>query len=177
MKIRAFLKKYWVLIKFYLLLIYLWILFYFLLHWPISRKYIAGYLPMFMAKNVALILNLIGIATKTNEAQVILPGFQFEIIYQCAGVFGMMIYIAAIIAFPSKWKAKIYGILLGIPVLYVVNMIRMTFLGIVGMKWKNLFDWFHEWMWQGIFIIFVVGLWLFWKDKFVKDEISTSDNR
>ncbi len=180
---RNFLRKSWdffkrnkVLVKFYALLLYFWLLFYFILHWPYSHKYIAYNLPVFMAKSVAMVLNLLGYTAQTHEAGISLQSaaggtpFNFSIIYECAGIFGMMIYTAAVIAYPSKLREKLYGLLLGIPGLYLINWIRMVALGIIGLHWKNLFDWFHEWMWQGIFILFVVFFWILWKEKFVKSE-------
>lgn len=162
-------KQNMVLVKFYSLLVYLWILFYFFLHWKVTTDYIATYLPIIMAKSVASMLTLLGFPSVTNGASVTIEStFSFAIIYQCAGIFGMMIYSAAVIAFPSTIKEKLWGLLIGIPGLYVVNTIRMIALGIIGVYWNELFDWFHEWMWQGIFIIFVIFFWLVWKEKFVK---------
>lgn len=167
----GFFKKNMVLVKFYSLLLYLWLLFYFFLHWKVTTDYIATYLPIFMAETVAAILNLFGLTTVTHGPSLTIESaFSFSIIYQCAGIFGMMIYTAAVIAFPSTIKEKSIGLLIGIPGLYVVNTVRMTALGIIGLYWRDLFDWFHEWMWQGIFIIFVIFFWLVWKEKFVHSD-------
>ena len=151
----TFIKQNSVLFKFYLLFGYFCLLFYFFLHWKVSEDYIAIHLPIVMAKSVAFILNIIGISAKSVNTQVRLPGFSFTIIYHCAGVFGMMIYASAVIAYPAKILDKIVGILVGWFGLYSINTIRMAVLGIIGMKWRKHFDFYHEYLWQGIFIIFV----------------------
>lgn len=169
-RIRRWLKMNRVLVRFYLLLLYCWLLLYFVLHWKISHRYIAVYLPIFMAKSVAWILQMIGLEATATAAFVKLPGFGFRIIYQCAGIFGMMIFASAVIAFPSTIKEKLLGLALGIPGLYLINTIRMSALGVIGLYWRDLFHFFHEWMWQGIFIVFVIVFWLIWKQTIVRSE-------
>jgi archaeosortase B (VPXXXP-CTERM-specific) len=170
-KIIGALRKNYVLVRFYLMLLYCWLLLYFVLHWKVSHDYIAVYLPIFMAKSVAGLLRFFGMNAQANSFYVELPGFGFRIIYQCAGIFGMMIFASAVIAFPSTFKEKLLGMAMGIPGLYVINTIRMSVLGIIGIYWNDLFHFFHEWMWQGIFIIFVIVFWLIWKEKIVRSEI------
>jgi len=169
-KIKSWLSRNYVLVRFYSLLAYCWLLLYFVLHWDVSHKYIAVQLPIFMAKTVVVVLQTFGVEANSHVATVSVPGFAFEIIYQCAGIFGMMIYASAVIAFPSTIKEKLFGLALGIPGLYLINTIRMSALAVIGMYWKDLFDFFHEWMWQGIFIVFVIVFWLIWKEKFVHSE-------
>ncbi len=162
-----FLKQNSILFKFYALFAYFCLLFYFFLHWQVSEDYIAVYLPVFMAKSVSIVLNLIGIDANNAKAVVILPNFRFTIIYHCAGIFGMMIYASAVLAYPARWFEKCYGLLFGWVGLYSINTIRMAALGVIGMKWRKHFDFYHEYLWQGIFIIFVIGFWIVWKEKLI----------
>jgi exosortase/archaeosortase family protein len=191
-------RRNYVLVRFYLLLGYCWLLLYFILHWKVSHEYIAVYVPILMAKSVVFVYHVFGVAATTTvrstlagtslvpiagflgvdartlttvtNVYVNLPGFGFEIIYQCAGVFGMMIYASAVIAFPSKIREKLLGLVMGIVGLYVINTVRMSVLGMIGIYWSDLFHFFHEWMWQGIFIAFVIVFWLIWKEKIVRSE-------
>jgi len=167
-KIIALYKQNSVLINFYILFGYFCILFYFFLHWKVTEGYIALKLPIVMSHSVAAILNLFGVKTRAIGPVVDLDSFRFTIIYHCAGVFGMMIYASAVLAYTARWWEKIYGLLFGIVGLYSINTIRMSVLGIIGMKWRKHFDFYHEFLWQGIFIIFVIGFWVFWKDKMIK---------
>ncbi len=167
-KIKDFFRQNAVLFKFYLLFGYFCLLFYFFLHWKVSEDYIALHLPIIMAKSVAFVLKIFGIAAHSTEAQVKLPGFSFTIIYHCAGIFGMMIYAAAVIAYPARMLEKVIGLVVGGFGLYSINTVRMAVLGVIGMKWRAHFDFYHEYLWQGIFIIFVIGFWILWKEKFVK---------
>ncbi len=171
-RIIELLKQNSVLFKFYFLFAYFCLLFYFFLHWKVSEKYIAYYLPLMMAKSVSGVLNVFGVAAESVHAQVKLPGFGFTIIYHCAGIFGMMIYASAVLAYPARLIEKLYGLVFGFVGLYIINTIRMAVLGVIGMKWRTQFDFYHEYLWQGIFIIFVIGFWVFWKEKMIR---STGD--
>jgi exosortase/archaeosortase family protein len=168
-KIYELLRQNSVLLKFYFMFGYFCLLFYFFLHWKVSEDYIATYLPIVMAKSVVAVLNIFGVGAEAIQQQVKLPGFSFTIIYHCAGIFGMMIYASAVIAYPSKLIEKIYGLIVGWIGLYAINTIRMAALGIIGMKWRKHFDFYHEYLWQGIFIIFVIAFWIFWKEKMIRE--------
>ena len=178
MKIVELIKQNSVLFKFYILFAYLCLLFYFFLHWKVTEDYIAVYLPIIMAKSVSVILNIFGISAEAVKTQVRLPGFSFNIIYHCAGVFGMMIYASAVVAYPSRILEKITGLIVGFTGLYGINTVRMAVLGVIGMKWRKHFDFYHEYLWQGIFIIFVIGFWIFWKEKMIHNPLPpvTQDN-
>ncbi|MBN1354945.1 archaeosortase/exosortase family protein [bacterium] len=167
-RVIEFIKLNTVLLKFYALFGYFCLLFYFLLHWKVSENYIARYLPEIMAESVAMVLKIVGISAHAVQQRVQLPGFSFTIIYHCAGIFGMMIYASAVIAYPARFIEKIYGLVVGIAGLYLINTVRMAALGIIGMKWRTHFDFYHEYLWQGIFIIFVIGFWMFWKEKMIR---------
>lgn len=178
-KIIEFYKKNAVLLNFYLLFGYFCILFYFFLHWKITEQYIAVYLPIVIARSVAALLNLFGVTASASGPVVELTNFRFTIIYHCAGIFGMMIYAAAVLAYTARWWEKIYGLIMGFFGLYAINTIRMAALGVIGMKWRKHFDFYHEFLWQGIFIIFVIAFWVFWKEKLIKNpvsEVTSGDN-
>lgn len=167
-----FYKKNSVLFNFYILFGYFCIIFYFFLHWKITEKYIAVNLPIMISHSVTALLNLVGVPASSIGPVVELTSFRFTIIYHCAGIFGMMIYAAAVLAYTARWWEKLYGLVLGIAGLYAINTVRMAVLGIIGMKWRKHFDFYHEFLWQGIFIIFVIAFWIFWKEKLIRDQYS-----
>ena len=78
----------------------------------------------------------------------------------------MSIFVAAIVAFPTRIWKRLLGLAGGVPILYSVNLGRLSMLAIIGayddspgQKW---FTFIHEYVWQGVFIIFVVAVWLAW---------------
>ncbi|MCA1901210.1 MAG: hypothetical protein LDL53_03155 [Candidatus Hydrogenedens sp.] len=90
--------------------------------------------------------------------------FPFIIISECGAIEIMAIFFAAVIAFPTLLRKKLLGIIIGIPLMYFVNIFRLSFLAIVGAlnsggKW---FEFLHYYVWQAVYIVFVVAVWLAW---------------
>lgn len=96
--------------------------------------------------------------------------FIFRVVPDCGAIPSLSIYIAAVLAFPVAFRKRILGVLLGVPILYGVNIMRLTCLAFIG-AWTNggeVFKFSHEVVWQGVFIIFVVGVWLAWVEFVVR---------
>ena len=103
---------------------------------------------------------------KANETR----AFVFRIVPECGAIEVMAIFVAAILAFPAAWTRRLVGIVLGIPLLMALNVIRLTCLALLG-AWdssREYFNFAHEYVWQGIYIIFVLVIWLAWVEFIVK---------
>ena len=92
--------------------------------------------------------------------------FRFILVPDCGAIEVMSIFVAAVCAFPTLWRKRLLGLFIGLPVLYGVNLIRLSSLAFLasydptqGLKW---FHFGHEYVWQAVFIIFVVAVWLCW---------------
>jgi len=130
----------------------------------------------FVSRLVAWSLDQAGMVTR-NKNTIVYNSFAFQIVHDCSGIPSMTILVAAIMAFPATWSRRIIGILIGVLTLFVVNVLRLVCLGMIGdnarrieawLKIDNVFTIAHEYVWQGIFIIFVIGFWLIWVEKVVK---------
>jgi len=96
--------------------------------------------------------------------------FNFVVIPDCGAIPSMAIFVAAVLAFPAAWWRRLLGILIGVPILYWVNAFRLAFLGVLG-AWDAggpIFKFTHEYIWQGIYIIFVVAVWIGWVEFLVR---------
>ena len=96
--------------------------------------------------------------------------FSFQVVPDCGAIPSMSIFAAAVLAFPTALWGRAIGIVIGLPLLYMVNIGRLTFLAFIG-AWTNhgeLFTFFHEYVWQAVFIIFVVAVWLVWVETLVR---------
>ncbi len=89
-------------------------------------------------------------------------GFSVEIIEECTGIFEMLIFLAALISYPSSWRSKLIGVLLGIPALYAFNVIRIIFLSFVGAQYYTLFEFMHLYFWQATLILMITTVWVLW---------------
>ncbi|MEK7794401.1 MAG: hypothetical protein AAB353_07720, partial [Candidatus Hydrogenedentota bacterium] len=92
--------------------------------------------------------------------------FTFIVVPSCGAIELFSIFIAAVLAFPTTWAHRIVGLSLGVPVMYALNLLRLSTLAYIGAydptPGKKWFHFFHEYVWQGVFIVFVVVVWLCW---------------
>ena len=98
--------------------------------------------------------------------------FSFHLVADCGAIPSMAIFVCALLAFPAPWRKRLVGALIGVPLLYAINVIRLTCLAEIG-AWTNGGKWFefaHEYVWQGIYLVFVVALWLAWAEFIVRPE-------
>ncbi|MFP6639282.1 MAG: exosortase H [Myxococcota bacterium] len=101
--------------------------------------------------------------------------FAVKIIDECTGIYEMLIFAAAVLAFPTSWRDKGLGILMGCPLIYLFNVIRIAMLIVVGRYWPNAFEFMHIYFWQATMIVMITTVWLLWITKVVKhDETSIS---
>ena len=94
--------------------------------------------------------------------------FSVEIIEECTGVFEALIFLAAVLAYPTGWADKLVGIGLGVPILYAFNVARILVLLWVGRFHYELFDFMHIYFWQATLILMITSVWLLWILKVVR---------
>lgn len=97
-----------------------------------------------------------------NGAILSINGFGLEIIDECTAVFSSIVYCSAVLAYPTTWRNKGMGVAFGVPLLYTINIIRLSVLVLVGLFHPGMFEFVHVYLWQASFIIFVVVIFLLW---------------
>ncbi|HWM93865.1 MAG TPA: exosortase H [Thermoanaerobaculia bacterium] len=83
----------------------------------------------------------------------------------CNGVEAMLIFLAAVIAFPAPWRARLLGLAVGIVAIQAVNLIRVVALFLTGAYFPSWFDASHTVVWQTVVILFSVLLWILWANR------------
>lgn len=99
-------------------------------------------------------------------------GFVVIVVDACDGVLPILIYIAAILAFPSRFTHKAWGILIGLPAVLLVNLVRVITLMIVGARWPSVFEQVHLYVWQACVIAFALAAWIVWAEISVRQRAS-----
>ncbi|MEL7060866.1 MAG: exosortase H [Acidobacteriota bacterium] len=123
----------------------------------------------------SIALNLIGQDTTLRGTGLSNDRFRVNIKNGCNGVETMIIFLAAVVAFPATWKAKAIGLTVGIVAIQAVNLIRVVALFLTGVYWPSLFDSSHTVIWQTIVILFGVLLWIFWAQRFAAPVPAAAD--
>lgn len=89
-------------------------------------------------------------------------GFAVGIAPGCDGIEAVIMLVAAIVAFPSPWKHKLVGIVLGFLAIQSLNLVRIISLFYLGQWSTMMFDWFHLYLWQALIVLDALGVWLVW---------------
>jgi len=116
------------------------------------------------------IFSLFSSEVRLDDKLVFFGAFAVKIIDECTGIYEMLIFAAAVLAFPTSWRKKGIGIVLGCPLIYLFNVLRIGVLIIVGRFWPSAFDFMHLYFWQATMIVMITSVWLLWIVKVVRDE-------
>jgi len=92
----------------------------------------------------------------------------------CDGVLPAYIFLAAVLAFPSTVAQKIWGIVLGLPAIFAINLFRVITLMLVGAFWPALFERVHIYVWQALVVALSMALWICWAEAVVRPAPGTS---
>ena len=66
------------------------------------------------------------------------------------------------LAFPSPWKHKLIGIVIGFFAIQTLNLVRIISLYYLQRWNHNWFEWFHLYLWQALIILDALVFWLVW---------------
>jgi len=97
------------------------------------------------------------------------------VITECTGLYTTIIYFAIIGAYPARLKEKGLGLLIGVPAIHILNLARMVFIALVLYHKRDLFHFFHGYLWQVSFVVFMLLLVILWMTKIVKPKGASTD--
>jgi archaeosortase B (VPXXXP-CTERM-specific) len=121
------------------------------------------------AAATGFILNLFRTAVHTDGSVVASPDFSMVIIFECTAIFTIVIFLAAVLAYPSNIKQKAIGMALGVVALYAIDLVRMVSLFFIGTHFSSrCFDVAHFFVWQPMMILIAIVIWVFWVEKVVR---------
>ncbi len=115
------------------------------------------------------LLFIFGINSKVVGWTIVFPNVNFSVIYACTAIFPIIIFIAAIMSYKAELKSKGLAILVGVPLIYLLNLLRLLVLSLVGMKFPSAFQFIHSFLWESIFLIFIILMFVFWVKKYAKE--------
>ena len=110
------------------------------------------------------ILTLLSIPSTFQGSIIALPGLSLDVKFGCNGLEAVMIYSIAVLAYPAHWKKKIVGIAAGFFVLQAANILRIVLLVYSGIHLRNLFEYIHIYIAQGIMIVLSLILFFIYLD-------------
>ncbi len=89
-----------------------------------------------------------------------------EIIYECTGIYGIIVYLSAVLATPKvSWTKKLMGCWLGLIIIWLMNIVRLVTIYWVTYEYPPAFDFIHTYFWQLFLIVVVILVYAVWFKK------------
>jgi len=115
-----------------------------------------------VASQTAWLLNQFGIHAATNSYLIMTKGVYFEIVEACTAWRDAIGLIALVVAVPGVAFSKRLWSILGLPVIYIVNILRLATTIAIGNYYPSLLVLAHDVLWKFFSAIFIVIIWAAW---------------
>src|SRR5436309_8063244 len=112
-----------------------------------------------IARTSGAVLNLLGQKVTMAGTVIRSPRFAVNIRNGCNGVEAMLIFLAAVLAFPASWKSRLAGLRLGFIAIQVVNLSRGVVLFVAVVYFTMVFETSHTLSSQTFVIRCFVMFW------------------
>ena len=119
---------------------------------------------------VSSILNATGIQNTVDYNIIHLSNDTWNVTSECTAVNAVFLFISFVLAYSSSLRSKALGLTSGIPLIIVVNIVRLVALGWVTEYWPDQAHLFHDYIWEVFFMFFIVALWFIWINLVVNRE-------
>lgn len=122
-------------------------------------------IPYYMELNARVskaILNGFGEGAWTDGTRIVSPRYSVDIQHGCDAIAPTALFVAAVLAFPAPMVSKLLGVVVGASVLAMVNLVRIVALFFTGIYWQSAFEVMHVDVWQPVFILLALSLWVAW---------------
>jgi exosortase/archaeosortase family protein len=73
-----------------------------------------------------------------------------------------ILFAAATVAFPSTWRRRAIGLVLGFASLVLLNVLRIVSLYFIGLRFPAKFELFHMQVWPVFIVVLASGAFLSW---------------
>jgi exosortase/archaeosortase family protein len=101
-------------------------------------------------------------AVVVDNNYIVAGGMTMNINHECTGVFVLFVLASFIAAYPAALGAKVLGIAVGVALLSLINVVRIATLVRVVESYPAAFPYFHEYIWQGAFLMLVTLYAISW---------------
>ena len=118
-----------------------------------------------VAKSSALVLKLLGENASVNMITLFSDRYSVDIDHSCNAIHVTAIYLVAVLAAPRKMSVKLAGAIIGIILIFLINLTRVVGLFYIGVHESEYVRLAHVYAFPVIIIFFTVFIWLLWMRK------------
>ena len=136
-----------------------------ILTWAVNLPNRLGPAQRLLAGSGTAVAQLTGGESSVTGDQIAVGGLSIDINYECTGVYVALILVVFLFAYPAPWPRRLIGAAIGIIGLTIVNVLRIAVLVRIAEVSPDLFGYFHEYVWQGVFLILVIAYAMAWVER------------
>ena len=136
-----------------------------ILAWAITLPSRLGPVQRMLAGSGTWIARLTGGSGQAIGDQIHVQSLALDINYECTGVYVLLILFVFLFAYPASWRSRLIGGAIGVVALTIINILRIAFLVRVAEIAPDLFAYFHEYVWQGVFLVLVIAYAMSWVER------------
>lgn len=114
------------------------------------------------AKASASIMNVVGENASVRDTTIRSPRYSVNIAHGCDAIEPIALFVAAVLAFPASLRSKVPGLLAGVALLCIMNLVRIISLFYTGIYWQSMFEVMHIDIWQPAFVVLSLFFWVVW---------------
>lgn len=133
--------------------------------WLVNLPNQLGSAQRALAGSGAWLASLTGGSSHAAGDQITVGTLSVDINYECTGIYVVLILLVFLFAYPASWRARLVGGVIGAIALTLINIFRIAVLVRVAELAPDLFGYFHEYVWQGLFLVLVIAYAMTWVEQ------------
>jgi exosortase/archaeosortase family protein len=133
--------------------------------WALNLPHHLGAVQRQLASSGTWLARLSGGSGRAFGDQILVGDLSIDINYECTGVYVALILLVFVFAYPARWSVRLVGAAIGVAALTVVNVLRIAVLARIAELAPDLFSYFHEYVWQGVFLVLVIAYAMSWVEQ------------
>lgn len=133
--------------------------------WWFSLHQNLGPLQRLLAGLGADLGRLAGGSMVVSGDNIVVDNLTLNVNHECTGIFVFMLFASFVLAYPASWRSKLIGLTIGVPLLFTVNVVRLGMLARLVEVYPDAFFYFHEYVWQGVFMVIVLIGAIAWAER------------
>lgn len=134
------------------------------LAWAVALPLRLGLAQWALAAAAVSLAHIAGGQSSVDGDEIHAGPLTIHINFECTGVYVFLIFLTFLLAYPATWRARLRGAAVGGAALTAVNILRIALLVRVAEVQPAVFDYLHEYVWQGVFLILVIAYAMQWAE-------------
>lgn len=134
-----------------------------------------GFFPAYLRWNASasgILLRTVGQDVSVDgQAIRSASGTSIQIERGCDAVDPSALFVAAVLASPVSWLAKLSAAVVGTVLLMLLNLVRVASLFLVRVYYPEAFDTIHLDVWQAFFIFMAILMWGLWASRVTRKPV------